>query len=89
MLPSFVSLILSAVIFAVISVIIGSVYPNVQTVLVVIIFFILVLNYYAGYMILMLPVTLSGKVLSQNGLAHTHLNVSKNMGYLLPENWGY
>ena len=77
-LANLVPLILSVVTFAVISVIVGSVYPNGKSVLVVIICFILVLNCYAGYMILIPPITSFGHVLSLTGLSHTHHHVSKN-----------
>ena len=72
-----VKLNLSAVPFAVISVIIGFVYPTVQTGLEIIILFILVLNCYAGYMILILHIIYFGKIVSETGLSQTHHHISK------------
>jgi hypothetical protein len=47
-------------------------------------FFILVLNCYTGYMILILRITSSGQVLALIGLFHTYHHVSKNRGYMIP-----
>ena len=65
----FVKLNLSYLPLAVISVLLGSVHPPVQTVLVVIIVFLVVLNCYVGYMIQILHIIYFGKIESETGLS--------------------
>ena len=73
----FVTITLKAVTLAVISVPLGAVYPTVQTVLVVIILFLIVLNCFAGYMILILYIINFGKIVFEGGLSPTHHHISK------------
>ena len=77
MLTISVPLILTAVPLAVLRFIL-SVPINVQTVLVVIIIFVLVLNCYGGYTILIHNIIYFGKILSETGLYHAHHRISKH-----------